>query len=192
MAKKQKHVPDNGGEEQVLTQADVGSVAVVNGEAKEPLIPRNPTLFLQADDTGTQYKFDRRKSLPKAMQNGKYAGKVMVDGVETVFGMTSNKGWSIDADHVIEYIWLTIPNAVEGVEPISGFITLDYMQPAADFDGKGFTVGTGKPNRDNPARVGVDEKEATRKAAAAATLAKKKAEAEAAAAEQATAEAPAQ
>lgn len=164
MAKKQKFATEATNE-----QPEVGisnEAPAVNLDApKAPLIPRNPSLYLQRTSDGVQYKFDRRE-LPK---KAAVAGAIVVDGVHTPFQTTSNKGWAKDEDHVLEYVWVTLPSGA------TGYITGDYKQAVAEMSGQEFTVGEGKSNRDNPSRLGDDAKEQARKAAAAATLAAKKA-----------------
>jgi hypothetical protein len=174
MGKKDKKYATEG-EPQVNAPA-----TEVTTEPKEPLIPRNPSLFLQHSD-GRQFKFDRRELPKKAL----VAGQIVIDGTPTDFQVTSNKGWAKEEAYTLEYIWVKLPDGT------AGYITMDYTVSALTFAGAQFTLGSGKANRDNPTRVGVDEREATRKAAAAATLAKKKAEKDAAATEQQAAEAPA-
>lgn len=189
MGKKDKKF--DAPQDQAATQAPAGDDSSAPGEAKTPLIPRNPSLYLQ-DEAGVQFKFDRRDLPKKALVQG----EISIDGVATKFQVTSNKGWTLD-DKVIDYIWVTLPSApiAEGAEapkPVTGYITLDYLVPAASFQGKVFTTGAGEANRKNPARVPKsEESEVHRKAAAAATLAAKKAATEAGAASQAAADAPA-
>jgi hypothetical protein len=163
MAKKQKFATETNDShtEGVATEG----VAVNLDAPKAPLIPRNPSLFLQNAE-GVQYKFDRRNNLPK---KAPVAGELIIDGQNCPFQITSNKGWAKDESLVLEYIWVTLPNGV------SGFITGDYTQELATFAGAEFTTGEGAANRKNPDRVGDDAKEQARKAAAAATLAAKKA-----------------
>ena len=165
MAKNKKFAPEV--ETAPVTQETgvVAETAVPTDAPAKPLIPRNPSLYLQRTTDGVQYKFDRRELPKKAPQSG----AIVIDGVHTPFQITSNKGWSKDEDHVLEYIWVTLPSGV------TGYITGDYKQSVAEMSGQEFTVGEGKANRENPSRIGDDAKEAARKAAAAATLAAKKA-----------------
>lgn len=161
MAKRQKFATETNDQPEVISNTP----EPVNLDTpKAPLIPRNPSLFLENTQTGVQYKFDRRE-LPK---KAAVAGSITIDGEDAPFQVTSNKGWSKDEDHVLEYIWVTLPSGV------TGYITCDYKQPATELNGWNFTVGEGKANRDNPSRIGDDAKEAARKAAAALTLAAKK------------------
>jgi hypothetical protein len=162
MAKKQKFTPDN---EQPTTDAPATEA---NTEAKAPLIPRNPSLFLQSVATGTQFKFDRR-ALPK---KAAHIEGLTIDGEAKTYQVTSNKGWADSPEHTLEYIWTVTPSGVEG------YITLDYAQSAADFlaaQGSDFTVGEGKANRDNPSRIGVADREAGRIAKFQETYAARKA-----------------
>ena len=173
MAKKSKKFDAEG--TTTTTEAPTSEVAT-------PLIPRNPSLYLQ-NAAGVQYKFDRR-DLPK---KAAVMGQIKIDGNATPFQVTSNKGWTVEGK-VLEYLWFTLP-VKEGEEPVHGYITADYMQAATEFQDMEFTIGAGVANRKNPDRIPKSEEaEATRKAAAAATLAKKKAEAEAAKTEQVDAE----
>lgn len=158
--------------------------AAATTEVKEPLIPRNPSLYLQ-DEAGVQYKFDRRDLPKKALVQG----EITIDGVASKFQVTSNKGWTLE-DKVIEYIWVTLPQTDPEAKPTTGYITMDYLVPALSFAGKVFTTGAGEANRKNPARVPKSEEaEVARKAAAAATLAAKKVAMEAGATEQAAVDA---
>lgn len=172
MAKKQKFATETN-DAAAAAEGISNTPAPVNLDApKAPLIPRNPSLYLQ-NEQGVQYKFDRRE-LPK---KAAVAGEILIDGESTPFQTTSNKGWAVAEEFVLEYIWVKLPSGV------TGYITCDYTQAAASFAGQSFTVGEGVANRKNPDRKGDDAKEQARKAAAAATLAAKKAAAPAAPAE---------
>lgn len=176
MAKKQKYDASDAPvqETQTITAADVGTVTA-DAPKGNPQFVKKPGIFLQDSETGVQYKFDRRE-LPK---KAAIAGNILIDGVETPFQVTSNKGWTPE-NTVIEYIWVNLPPANEGEPPIPGYITLDYLVPAASFAGKSFTQGEGEAERKNPERVPKSvEAEEKRKAAAKATLEAKKLAAEA-------------
>lgn len=171
MAKKGKKFDVEGAaqeaENAALTNAVANEVKTESEQADESSkIPRASPMFLEDSNTGVQYKFDRRENrmLKKAA-----SGKVKVNGEEVDFQITSNKGWSKDEEHVIEYIWLTPPGECYG------FITLDYKQSALEFaQSTSFVVGYGKANRDNPSRVG-GEGEDRRKEAFIKKMAEKKA-----------------
>ena len=180
MGKKSKKFDTEAGT--TVTPGEDSSVPTT--EVKEPLIPRNPSLYLQ-DEAGVQFKFDRRDLPKKALVQG----EITIDGVASKFQVTSNKGWTLE-DKVIEYIWITLPQTDPEAKPTTGYITMDYLVPALSFAGKAFTTGAGEANRKNPARVPKSEEaEVARKAAAAKTLAEKKAATEAGATEQAAVEA---
>lgn len=150
-------------------------------ENNEVVAPVRQSAYLQATD-GVQYQVVSRPDLPK--RAGKIPEgdlKISVDGREYPAWVTSSKGWAAD-DKVLDYIWVVVPQ-VEA-QPVSGYITLDYLVPASTFANHSFTLGFGKANRQDPPRVPKSqETEDNRKLLFAQTMAKKKAEAPATEAE---------
>src|SRR5215831_755456 len=149
----------------LATAADLpNGTAPSNGESKSP-IQAKPMIYLQNGEV--QYQFTRFAMPKRAGKQPEGEFQVLIDGVEHPAWTTASRGWAAD-DATIEYIWLNLGDA-------AGYITLDYGVKAADYANAEFTRGEGKANRDNPVRVPKDaEKEANRKALAAATLAAKK------------------
>lgn len=94
----------------------------------------------------------------------KRAGSVdaIVNGTPMKCPVTSNRGWSVDAEKTLEYIWIDVSGKAY-------YLTLDYAEKAAN--GMEFTVTEGTASRADPARVGKAEKEAARIAAFKATWA---------------------
>lgn len=162
MAKKDRKYSAEGAVENTNQEAPATQPETNAAPAKNPLFQRVPAIFLEID--GVQYHFDRRE-LPK---KAAVVGNLVIDGVETPFQVTSNKGWTPEAN-VIEYIWLSLPGEPED-KPITGYITLDYLVAASTFAGKEAMRGEGTANRKNPDRIPKDaDAEARRKAAAAET-----------------------
>jgi len=118
--------------------------AVATGEAVKasPFTPKNPALFLRADN-GSEFKFTHFP-LPK---KAAVAGQMLVNGIPTDYQVTSNSGFTTP-DTVINYAWMTLP------EGQTGYIALDYgIAPVA---GTEFSVEAGKTERKDPARVAKD------------------------------------
>jgi hypothetical protein len=173
MAKKQKFAPE-GEAGQAAQAIEVAQTATeTNGETQPavPAVPAKPQVYLQHSD-GTQYQLVRRPNLPKRAGKAPDGDlKIMLDGVETPVWVTSSKGWSA-ADKVIDYIWVDTPAGDRG------FLTLDYLVPASTFANAEFTIGQGKANRADPARVpGKPDVEENRKDLFQKAMAKKKLEA---------------
>jgi len=148
-------------------------------EAKAPAIPKNPSLYLQAEG-GTQYKFTRFPLPKKAHKTPEGEFTIVVDGQELPVWTTASKGWAAE-DASIEYVWATLPNR------ISGYLTCDYNVEAKTFSGYNFILGEGKANRDDPKRVPRDvEKDKARIVAFQTSMAAKKITPAEAAAEVAT------
>ena len=199
MAKKHKFdAPQTEG-----TTTEVATQQPVEGNGEAPKVspigaPRYPTLYLEDQESGLHYKFDRR-GLPK---KATVAGNIKIDGNDVPFQVTSSKGWAASPEVVIDYLYFAIPqrqiDLVDGVqpEPITGFITLDYAVEGKTFADRAFTLHEGTPNRfpmkadgtGYAERIGKTDTEEKRKQAFKDTMAKKKLEAEAAAAAAPTAE----
>lgn len=128
-------------------------------EPKKPAIVRkNPQLFLK-DSNGNEFKFTHFTTLPK---RASVAGNYSIDGQDTPFQITSNKGWAISEDKVIHYSWFKLPAGH------IGYITHDYcVVPVA---GQSFTVHEGVTKRADPTREGKSETEAKRIEAFRATM----------------------
>jgi len=158
--------------------------------------PKAPTLYLTNDSSGLHYKLDRRNHLPK---KAAVAGSILINGIHVPFQVTSNKGWAVSEDKVIDYLWLTLPEGVLGAGEKT-FMTLDYTVPGASMDGATFSIEEGTPNRfpmkadgtGYAQRLGKIETEEARKKAFSESMAKKKAATAATPAAEAPAEVPAE
>jgi len=140
--------------------------------------PKAPTLYLTNDSSGLHYKLDRRNHLPK---KAAVAGEIYIMNIKVPFQVTSNKGWAVSEDKVIDYLWFTLPEGVAGAgEKV--FMTLDYTVPGASMNGEMFGIEEGTPNRfpmkadgtGYAQRLGKVETEEARKTAFSASMAKKK------------------
>jgi len=135
---------------------------------KAPVIPKAPSLYLQSNDSGVQYKFTRFPLPKKANKAPEGELTLTVDGETIPAWTTASKGWAAE-DATIEYVWATLPSGV------TGYLTCDYGQPALEFNGASFSLGEGKANREDPKRVPRDAaKDAARIAQFQAAMAAKK------------------
>ena len=186
MSKKSKKFDATEG----TTNEATSNVPAAEGDQVQTIAkPKAPTLFLTNDSSGLHYKLDRRNHLPK---KAAVAGEIYIMNIKVPFQVTSNKGWAVSEDKVIDYLWFTLPEGYAGAgEKV--FMTLDYTVPGANMHGEMFGIEEGTPNRfpmkadgtGYAQRLGKVETEEARKAAFSASMAKKKAAAPA------TAEAPA-
>ena len=132
---------------------------MLNDEPSQPILPTDDTnpepkkgLNLVAKPaihlliSGIQLALTRFTMIKKAAKLPDGDFKVNLDGVETPVWTTSSKGWAKD-DATIDYIWFALPNGT------TGYITLDYNQPASDFANADVTTGEGKADRADPKRV---------------------------------------
>ncbi len=112
-------------------------------EAKpSPIVRKHPQLFLKNGE-GKEFKFTHFH-LPK---RAGVVGNVTIDGVETPFQVTSNKGFTKD-DTVIHYSWFTLPTGD------TGYIAHDYnIVPPP---GATYTIHQGVTERKDPERVPKD------------------------------------
>jgi len=176
MAKKgsKKFDAPEGAVEQAAPQVEVKTAeqAAPEGEDTTEATVSKAQLFLE-DANGVQYQIVRRPKLPKRADKAPDGDfQIIVDGESVPVWTTNSKGFSAP-DKVIEYIWVDLNDGAE-----RGFITLDYMVPANSWEGLEFTLGQGKANREDPARISKDQaKEDARKELFRQTMAKKKAEA---------------
>jgi hypothetical protein len=127
------------------------AAATEPSSGSNPVPVARPSTYVEID--GIQYKFDKR-DLPK---RGDVEGTITVDGTPSNLKVTSNKGWAKTEADVLEYAWFTLADGTPG------YITGNYAEPILPLvAGKTATKGTGKANRANPARIGVEEREAKR------------------------------
>jgi hypothetical protein len=140
MSKKNRKIAPEGEASEVVTEASEVVTEAATQEPKAPAVPKAPTYFVQ-DSNGVQYKFDKRLQLPK---KAAVVGNVTIDGVETPFQVTTNKGFTPEAN-VIAYSWFTLPNG------LMGYITHDYL--VTPEVGMAYTLHEGVANRKNPDRI---------------------------------------
>ena len=111
---------------------------------------------MKAIQIGTNREFALTKSETKRLpKRGLGTVAIKVDGKNVDAIVTSNRAWSKDPDHVLEYLWFE-------VQGTAYYVTTDYAETAASFKGTELKTadGTGpKPK----ARITVEvAKEANR------------------------------
>ncbi len=102
--------------------------------------------------------FNLVKSPIKGNRLPKRAGAVsiIVNGTPFQAPVSTNRAWSADAAHVLEYIWLDIDGTAY-------YLTLNYAEKAIDLAGSEFEVKEGVAKRKDPVRVtAAIERESTR------------------------------
>lgn len=133
------------------TDLPTNAEAAATEPTANPAPVARPSTYVEID--GVQYKFDKR-DLPK---RGDVEGTITIDGTPSALKVTSNKGWAKTEADVLEYAWFTLADGTPG------YITGNYAEPILPLvAGKTGTKGTGKANRANPARIGVEQREAER------------------------------
>ena len=144
MAKKHKNYEPTSNEQPMLND-EPSQLILPTDEPKKGLnLVAKPAIHLLI--SGIQFAFTRFTMIKKAAKLPDGDFKITLDGVETPVWTTSSKGWAKD-DATIDYIWFVLPNGT------TGYITLDYNQPASDFANAGGEVGEGKADRADPKRV---------------------------------------
>lgn len=81
--------------------------------------------------------------LPK---RGSGSVNLIVNGSPTECPVTTNRAWSAEPSKILDYIWIPVTD-------VAYYVTLDYAESAADWNGAEVQIQDGVASRVDPVRV---------------------------------------